>query len=70
MSSDLFKKCYHQNVFTNHIYLTYMYKQDLALNNLQCFICHKNQPNQNNYSKYYYIFTTSSTSTQNNIEDI
>ena len=25
----------------NHIYLMYMYKQDLALNNLQWLICHK-----------------------------
>ena len=28
------------------IYLTYMYKPDLALNNLQWLICHKTQPNQ------------------------
>ena len=33
-------------MFTNHIYLIYMYKQDLALNNLQWFICHKTEPNQ------------------------
>ena len=32
---------YLQNEFTNHIYLIYMYKEDLALNNLQCLICHK-----------------------------
>ena len=25
----------------NHIYLIYMYKEDLALNNLQWLICHK-----------------------------
>ena len=30
----------------NHIYLIYMYKQDLALNNLQWLICHETQPNQ------------------------
>ena len=24
----------------------YMYKEDLTLNNLQCLICHKTQPNQ------------------------
>ena len=24
-----------------------MYKEDLALNNLQCLICHKTQPNPN-----------------------
>ncbi len=35
-----------QNVFTNHIYLIYMYKEHLALNNLQWLICHKTQPNQ------------------------
>ena len=28
------------------IYLTYMYKKDLALNNLQGLTCHKTQPNQ------------------------
>ena len=29
-----------------YIYLIYMYKEDLALNNLQGLICHKIQPNQ------------------------
>ena len=33
-------------MFTNHIYLMGMYKQDLAFNNQQWFICHKTQPNQ------------------------
>ena len=33
-------------MFTNHIHSIYMYKQDLALNNLQWLICHKTQPNQ------------------------
>ena len=28
----------------SHIYLVYMYKKDMALNNLQWLICHK--PNQ------------------------
>ena len=28
------------------IYSKYMYKMDLALNNLQGLICHKTQPNQ------------------------
>ena len=28
------------------IYLIYMYKQDLALNNLQELVYHKTQPNQ------------------------
>ena len=39
-------KFYLQNVFKNHIYLVNMYKEDLALNNLQWLICHKTQPNQ------------------------
>ena len=31
----------------NHIYLIYMYKEDIyALNNLQWLICHKTKPNQ------------------------
>ena len=29
-----------------NIYLIYMYKEDLALNNLQWLICHETQPNQ------------------------
>ena len=33
----------------NHIYLMYMYKEDLALNNLQWLIGHKTKPNQNIY---------------------
>ena len=37
MSSDSFK---------NHVYLQYMYKEDLALNNLQGLIYYKTQPNQ------------------------
>ena len=31
-------------MFTNHIYLIYMYKLDLVLNNLQWLICHKIKP--------------------------
>ena len=30
------------------IYLIYMYEEDMALNNLQWFICHKTKPNQTN----------------------
>ena len=41
MGSGLFKNI---NVFTNH-FLINMYKEDLALNNLQWLICHKTQPN-------------------------
>ena len=36
----------------NPIYLIYMYKEDLALNNLQWLICHKTQPNQIIYLIY------------------
>ena len=35
MSSSSFKKINQQNLFTNHIYLIYLYKQDLSFNNLQ-----------------------------------
>ena len=41
-------------MFTNHIYLIYMYKEDLALNNLQWLICHKTQQNQIIYLIYMY----------------
>ena len=41
MSSGLFKMFTTNYLFTHHIYLVYMYKQDLALNHLQCY---KNQP--------------------------
>ena len=30
-------------MFRNHIYIIYMYKEDLALNNLQWLICHKSK---------------------------
>ena len=36
---------YEENVFTNLIVSMYMYKQYLALNNLQWLICHKTKPN-------------------------
>ena len=32
-------------VYKWYIYLIYMYKEVLALNNLQCLICYKTQPN-------------------------
>ena len=35
----------HLTVFTNHIYSIYMYKIDLALNNLQWLIFYKTKPN-------------------------
>ena len=31
---------------TNYAFTHHMYKEDLALNNLQRLICHKTQPNQ------------------------
>ena len=39
-------KCYQENEFTSCIYLICMYKQYLALNNLQWLIYYKTQPNQ------------------------
>ena len=39
----------------NHIYLIYMYKEDLALNNLQWLIYGKTQPNKIIYI-YIYIY--------------
>ena len=36
-------------------YLIFMYKEDLALNNLQWLICHKTQPNQILYIQYICI---------------
>ena len=32
-----------------------MYKQDLALNNLQCLICHKTKPNIHTYTRVYIV---------------
>ena len=47
MSWDLFKNVTHKLlIYKSYIYLIYMYKKDLALNNLQWLICHKIQPNQ------------------------
>ena len=37
----------------NHIYLIYLYKEDLVLNNLQLLICHETQPNQILYFNIY-----------------
>ena len=44
MSSGSFKNIINKMCWQN-MYLIYMYKQDLALNNLQQLICHKTQPN-------------------------
>ena len=35
-----------KSVYKSYIYLIYIYKLDLDLNNLQCLIYHKTQPNQ------------------------
>ena len=45
MSSGLFKNVIYK-MRLQIIYSIYMYKEDLELNNLQCLICHKTQPNQ------------------------
>ena len=51
MSSGPFKNI-NENEFTNHIYLIYMYKEDLALNNLEWLICHKTIKSNHNLSIY------------------
>ena len=43
----LIKKCCLQNVFPNHIYLIYMYKENFALDK-QGLICDKTKLNQTN----------------------
>ena len=48
-------ECNLQNEFPKHIYLIYLYEEDLALNNLHCLICHK-KPNQMLYNSYIYIY--------------
>ena len=51
MSSSFCKMLPTNYLFTNYIYIyiydTYMYNQDLRLNNLQGLICHKTQPATN-----------------------
>ena len=39
-------------MFTNYPYLIYIFKQDLALNNLQYLMCHKIQPNKSKQYNY------------------
>ena len=46
MSLVSFKNVIKKNVFTNPIYLIYMYKEDLALNSQQWLICHKSKAKQ------------------------
>ena len=45
MSSDSFKNIIYK-MCLEIIYIIYIYKEDLALNNLQWLIYHKAQPNQ------------------------
>ena len=42
-------------VYKSYIYSIYMYKEDLAVNNLQWLICHKTKPNQAIYIQYICI---------------
>ena len=44
MSQGSFKSCYEQTIRLQIQYLMYAYKQELALYNLQGWICHKIQP--------------------------
>ena len=41
----------------NSLYLIYMYKEDLALNNLQRLICHKTNPTKNKIEYFYCAIT-------------
>ena len=46
-------------MFTNHMYLIYMYEQDLPWNNLQCLIWHKNQTNEHfTYKSHIWPFNS------------
>ena len=50
MSSGLFKNVFYKLC----VYKLYMYKEDLALNNLQWLICHKTKPNQTKPKMFSY----------------
>ena len=39
-----------------NIYLIYMYKKNLTLNNLQWLVCHKTQPNQTKPNLFSFVF--------------
>ena len=43
MSSESFKDVIYK-MYSETIYLIYIYKKDLALNNLQWLICHQTKP--------------------------
>ena len=51
MSSNSFKNVINK-MYLQIIYLIYLYKQHIALNNLQWLICNKTKPNQ---AKYQHI---------------
>ena len=52
----------------NPIYLIYMYKEDLALNNLQWLICHKTKPNQTKPNPIYQIYMNKEDLALNNLQ--
>ena len=54
MSLGSFKNVINK-MYLQIIYLIYMYKEELVLNNLQWSICHKTQPNQIIYIQYIRI---------------
>ena len=54
-------------MFANHIYLIYMYKEDLALNNLQWLIWHKTKPDPTNIHTYIHKYTHTHTHTHTHI---
>ena len=51
MSLGSFKNVIKKCVYRSYIFNMHAYKQDLALNNQQWLICHKNQPNQPNVTQ-------------------
>ena len=40
-------------IYKISVYKSYIYKEDLALNNQQCLICHKTQSNKTNTTSVY-----------------
>ena len=53
MTSGSFKNVIYEMCLEIIYLIIYMYKKDLALNNLQWLICHKIRPNQN-YIQYFH----------------
>ena len=54
MNSGSYKRCYQQTIRLQIIHVNCMYKQGLALNNLQELICHTTQP-ANNQPAYVFV---------------